>query len=310
MTDPLADLERAIADPNNKTQTVEYIRALRSMVARVSLGRVSACVDGYGALKRVEIATDTYSDPARLGRLVRRAVNAAIQESDRRIPPLPSPFDNPFGPTILPPPRPPTSAYYGGALTAKDRAEWRGLVRGETEAQRAAWVDAALIVRDRVKCDFYRVESDLADMLGVVYWRLGKPRLHAAWVRWAAEVTNPSSLDWFRVELGVSLTEYIRRRRLETAARLIFRSDLTLGEIATMCDYDGVFALRKAVKDWCGLTPAGLRFYWERLGLDYVLLKWAAAGKATIGQEQQVRDDLWRWEKRLDELQTVFGSEE
>ncbi len=58
------------------------------------------------------------------------------------------------------------------------------------------------------------------------------------------------------------------------------------------------------------LAPAGLRFYWERLGLDYVLLEWAAAGKATIGQEQQVRDDLWRWEKRLGEWNAAFGSVE
>ncbi len=69
----LERLEREVADPENRTPIVEYFRALRSMSAECSLGRVSATVKGFSILQRVRIAPEMALDPGRLGRLVRRA---------------------------------------------------------------------------------------------------------------------------------------------------------------------------------------------------------------------------------------------
>ena len=105
--------------------------------------------------------------------------------------------------------------------------------------------------------------------------------------------------DRFRAELRVSLTEYIRRRRLETAARMIYRSDLTQDEIASMLDFGDAGALTRAIERWCGRSPQDLRYYWERAGIDYVLYKWTVAGTASIGQKYRIEDDLRRLEARL-----------
>ncbi len=286
-------------ESHDPTSVTQYIEALRSMAAEVSLGRVSATANGYGFLTRLRIDPEMYSDPERLGRLISRAVNAAVLEADRRIPPLRSPFDNPFGPTILPPPQRPTPACYGGALIPGERAEWRIPAPGKTEAQRAAYIDGAYVVRQRVANDYLEVEDDLQDLLAVVYRHFARPGLNARFVRRTAGSRDPGTLEWFRAELRVSLTEYIRRRRLETAARMIYRSDLTLDELASMLDFRDARALSSAIKRWCGRSPSDLRYYWERVGVDYVLYKWMVEGTASIGQKHRIEDDLRRLEVRL-----------
>ncbi len=226
------------------------------------------------------------------------AVNLAINESERRLPPLPPSFGlNPFGPSYFPPPRPATHAHYGGPVTPEDTGRWRGYLPDVDPNRRDAFIDAAHIVRERILRDVRRVElvgDDLVGMLLVVYLQLARPRLRAAYVRRGAGVTDAGSLEWFRVELGVSLTRYIRDRRLETAARMIYRSELTLEEVAAMFCFPDADALSRVIRIWSGKTPDDLRLFWEHAGLDYVLLMWTVTGAATQGQAQRVREDLNR----------------
>ncbi len=220
--DLMAEVERGVADPDNNDPAVVRIRDLRSMAAEGSAGGVTATVDGYGRLKTICIPPGAVSDLPRLGRSVRRAVNLAINESEHRRPPLPPSFgSNLFGPRCLPPLRPPTHAHYGGLVTPEDSHPWHGLLPRVDRTRRDAFSDAAHIVRERILRDADRVEADLTDMLLTVYLHLGRPRLHAAWVRRIARVTDVSSLEWFRAEARTSLSRYIRHRRLETAARMI-----------------------------------------------------------------------------------------
>ena len=301
--DLLADLERGVADPDNETPSVLHVRALRSLAAEGSAGGVTATVNGYGDLKAIQIPPEALDDLPRLGRRARRAINLALNESEHRQPPLPASFGhNLFGPSYFPPPRPPTSAHYGGPVTPEDTGRWRGCLPDVDEARLDAYIDAAYIVRERILSDARRVElagDDLVDMLLVVYLYLARPRLHAAYVRRTAGVTDAGSLEWFRVEVGVSLTRYIRDRRLEIAARMIYRSELTLEEIAPVFSFPDADELSRVIRIWSGKTPEDLRFFWEYAGLDYVLLMWTVTGAASQGQAERVRENLGRLVQRV-----------
>ncbi len=287
-----AELERMVADPDNRTPIVEYFRALRSMDVEVSLGRVSATVNGFGILQRVRAEPEMYSNPERLGRLVRQAVNVAKNEARRRLPPVPSPVPER---AEFEPPWPPTAAIVGGALTESEMASWRGEVPGKNEVERRAFIDAAYLVRDRVRRDAGKLPSDLAPLLHEVHRRLGCLRLSAIAVRRAAGIEDPDWSQRFQRTAGVSLTKYVQQRHAEIAARMTYRSDLTLEEIARMFGYRTDLAITNVIR-WraCRQSPESLRYFWERGGVDYILFKWASQGKATLEQHGQVAADVQR----------------
>ncbi len=285
-------LERDVSDPKNRTPIVCYVRALRSMTAEVSLGRVSARVNGFGIVKGLRIAPEMYCDPERLGRLVSRAVNLANNEVWRRSPSPPSSL--PWS-TRSVSPRPPTPAHLGGALTESELASWRDEVPGNNEVQRRAFIDAAHVVRERILRDAAELPGDLAALLHVVHRRLGDIRLSAVAVRRAAGVGDPDWSRRFQRAARFSLTRYIQQRHAEVAARMAYRSDLTLDEIARMFGYIAAMAITNVIRyRGCRQSPEDLRYFWERGGVDYILFKWAAQGKATPEQSRQAADDVKR----------------
>ncbi len=300
----LANIHRDLADPANQTPVARYLRSVAAMDAEVSLGRVSATVNGFGILKRVRVAPEMYADLPRLGRLVRRAVNLAGNEANRRLPPQSR------QPGVeLEPPWSPTPAFLGGAGTPAE--EERLCARhpegkatecppGLSDAQRSAFLDAAHLVRFFIMIDVRWAPSELASLLREVYRWLGKVPLSARFVRRATGIDDPSCLRRFRAREGVSLTEYIHRRQMEVAARMTHRSDLTLEEIAHTFGFHTADAITHAIRYRCGQqSPADLRFFWERAGIDYVLLRWSVAGSATIEQMGWVESELERMRLRV-----------
>ncbi len=192
-------------------------------------------------------------------------------------------------------PRPPTPAHLGGALTGSELASWRGEVPGKTEIQRRAFIDAAHVVRERILRDAAELPGDLAALLHAVHRRLGDIRLTAFAVRRAVGIDDPDWSRRFQRAAGASLTRYIQRRHAEVAARMSYRSDLTLEEIARMFGYVAAMAITNVIRYWgCRQSPENLRYFWERGGVDYILFKWAAQGKATPEQSRQVADDVKR----------------
>ncbi len=169
-----------------------------------------------------------------------------------------------------------------------------------TEAQRSAFLDAAHLIRSLIMIDVRWAPSEQASLLREVYRWLGRIPLSARFVRHAAGIDDPSCLRRFRAKEGVSLTEYIRRRQTEVAARMTYRSDLTLEEIAHAFGYDTVDALTQDIQYWCEQqSPADLRFFWERAGIDYVLLKYSVEGAATFEQCYWMEMELERMRPRI-----------
>ena len=71
---------------------------------------------------------------------------------------------------------------------------------------------------------------------------------------------NPSSLSSeFNAEMGMSLTEYISRLRLEHAQRLLADTDLSVSEIACQSGFANVKYFREVFKKQTGMSPQQYR---------------------------------------------------
>ncbi|MEL7538084.1 MAG: AraC family transcriptional regulator [Pseudomonadota bacterium] len=75
----------------------------------------------------------------------------------------------------------------------------------------------------------------------------------------AASITARQLSRLFRAELGMSTRDYLRRRRLTYAARLLERSNLTLQVIAAEAGFANEFAFSRAFRAVYGTPPARYR---------------------------------------------------
>ena len=105
-------------------------------------------------------------------------------------------------------------------------------------------------IQARMSDDSTRLSPSLWGLVQEVGMRLGDPRLNAASARRGAGIADASILRRFRREAGVSLSWYIRDRRIETAARLSYTSDLPLQGIASMLGFASEGALTRAIEHW------------------------------------------------------------
>lgn len=74
-----------------------------------------------------------------------------------------------------------------------------------------------------------------------------------------AGASRASFVRLFRAALGEPPKRWLTAYRLEQAARLLERDDLTLAELATRVGYETEFALSRAFKRRFGISPAGYR---------------------------------------------------
>ena len=63
----------------------------------------------------------------------------------------------------------------------------------------------------------------------------------------------------FKKEVGISPIEYIKNFRLDISAELLISSDLSVGEIATLCGYENLYYFSNAFKKQYGISPTKFR---------------------------------------------------
>ena len=63
----------------------------------------------------------------------------------------------------------------------------------------------------------------------------------------------------FREKCGMTLTEYVTRRRMEEAARLLEQTALTVDQVATQVGYGERKAFYTAFRQWAGMPPGAWR---------------------------------------------------
>ncbi|MCP3962948.1 MAG: helix-turn-helix domain-containing protein [bacterium] len=290
MPNPRAELKRDGADPVDPGPAVPYFRALREIAAEASAGDggVVATVNGYGGLTRIRISPEMLSDLPRLEILVAKAVNRATDEAERQNEALPVPeMEGYVPPWISEPP-----AEFVG--TPKPPQSWCDFIMRLDKEQSKALTDASMLIRDRIRRDMQRVPRDLWELLFQVDVRLGEPGVTAASVRRCSGIQDKYILRRFRRRVGVSLTEYIRERKMETVMRMIYRSDLPFEEIAEIFGFSGERALASAIEAWWGSTLAELRDSWDEQRAEPLIWRWVMRGGATEEQIRAWRDDFER----------------
>ncbi len=63
----------------------------------------------------------------------------------------------------------------------------------------------------------------------------------------------------FRQENGISLGEYVSRRRLASAQRLLADTSMKIEEVAISCGYDSIYTFSRFFKNSTGQTPTAFR---------------------------------------------------
>ncbi len=123
-----------------------------------------------------------------------------------------------------------------------------------------------------------------------------RPDLTAASVkrfqRQFQEVDHPDILRRFRRAAGISLTEYIRRRRAELGARMAYTSDMPVRKIADYLGFAGGKALTTTVERWAECSLEELRDMWQDRGIDHVIWQRVRSGEATRDDTKQF---LYEW---------------
>jgi len=63
----------------------------------------------------------------------------------------------------------------------------------------------------------------------------------------------------FGKEVGISITQYIRQKRLRTAAELLINTHMRISEICYRVGYDNPRSFARLFKHFCGDTPSDYR---------------------------------------------------
>lgn len=78
----------------------------------------------------------------------------------------------------------------------------------------------------------------------------------------------------FRLATGLSLGRHLRELRLRRACGLLYRSSLSVGEIARECSFDSIYAFSRAFKNSWGLSPRAYRLeHVEKAGMGNAKLQ-------------------------------------
>ena len=64
---------------------------------------------------------------------------------------------------------------------------------------------------------------------------------------------------FFKKHYGISFTDYINRKRLETASSLLLKPDTSIAEVALSCGYPTVTYFNRIFRKYMGMTPSEYR---------------------------------------------------
>ena len=71
---------------------------------------------------------------------------------------------------------------------------------------------------------------------------------------------NPSYLSRvFKKQMGVGLSEYLQKIRIESAKELMHKKELSIKEISERVGYNNVMTMNRAFKKYEGTTPGRIR---------------------------------------------------
>ncbi|MCP3959097.1 MAG: helix-turn-helix transcriptional regulator [bacterium] len=166
----------------------------------------------------------------------------------------------------------------------------RGYLPTHDEPGRTAFLQAASPIREWIYRGAAIHTVKLENLYLAIGSNLGDPELDAKSARRHARSNHPRLLKLFRRSTGISVSEYIERRQMEVAARMIIQSELPLADVAEILGYADEATLVDAVERWCGATPEAIREDWEKRGVDVVIQQREKHGESPDNSTQQLTD--------------------
>ncbi len=179
---------------------------------------------------------------------------------------------------------------YPGQGFAPLRPGAEGYLPTDQEPARTAFLQAAAPIREWIYRDAAIQTVKLEKLYMAIGFYLGDPELDGVTAKRLSTSRHPRLLKLFRRGAGFTADEYIHRRQMEVAARMIMLCDLPLADIAEVLGYAGEAALADAVERWCGARPATVREYWQERGVDVVLSQRQKNGETANNSPQMLAD--------------------
>ncbi len=124
---------------------------------------------------------------------------------------------------------------------------------------------AARETQQSIKKDRESAPALLQPVLACIEERLFSQRFDVHQLKQACDIPTPA-LELFRSELGCLPAEYIRDRRLRTAAKLLRETDIRAWRIAEFVGYSGIKAFGVAFRRWAGRSARSYRSAWRTDG--------------------------------------------
>jgi len=124
---------------------------------------------------------------------------------------------------------------------------------------------AARATSERIKKDRQRAPALLQPILASIEENIFSPDFDLHDLKQACE-TEPRLIELCRSELGCLPSEYLRDRRLRTAAKLLRETDVKTWRIAEFVGYSGAQAFGAAFRRWAGQGARSYRKNWQTDG--------------------------------------------
>jgi len=150
--------------------------------------------------------------------------------------------------------------------------------------ERAAAPALAAIVEDE-----HNAPKWLRPLFAAIRHLLFEPDLKLELIQEAAGFSDPEVWNALRAEVGEPPWSYLRGARLETAARLVLETDISISEIGYLVAYNSPSTFRRPFQAFLGMPPGEYRRQAPRL-----LQRMERAGPAPDGS----RSNLY-WERAL-----------
>lgn len=133
----------------------------------------------------------------------------------------------------------------------------------QSDPQQALLDAAARETLESIKNDRAKAPAALQPVLACIEESIFSQRFDAHQLK--QDIRDPI-LELFRAELGFLPTEYIRDRRLRTAAKLLRETNIRTWRIAELVGYSGTKAFGVAFRRWAGRSARSYRRAWRTDG--------------------------------------------
>ena len=146
-------------------------------------------------------------------------------------------------------------------LTAAGVTDAAKKSRSLTEGEISAYFSMLKIVAEHIARDPSPTESDESIGKLVKYYVKNNldRKITLSDIAWNLHCSTVTLTEHFKAEFGITIMEYVTKKRMELAEKLLLTTNEPLREIAAMSGFSDVEYFSRTFKKFCGTSPAAWR---------------------------------------------------